>query len=414
MYRSYDGTCNNLDHPVWGSSMRGLARLAASVYSDADLGPRLSEDGSPLPSARLVSLRLGMVAADSERGDLSGHMMQWGQFLTHDMDHTPEALPPHVHDCCQDNHNSSVCAPISIPGDDPLYGPISKTCMNFVRSTLAEKRCPDDADEQINIKTSFLDGSMIYGSTLEQVKNLRLFQGGKKKETSENLLLSATGGECTIDLADCFLSGDRRLNEQPGLTLYHTIWMREHNRLAEALGTLRPGAGDEELFQEARSIVIAELQMITFNEFLPLILSEEDMSELSEDDVYDPTLDATISNAFSTAAFRFGHSQVPEKLRFSSIGCPRKNLEGTNLRDSFFNPSILHIPVKTDEHISGLGAGTVRDPGSAFSLSVSGQLFAHRDSEAAGLGEIGQDLLALNVQRGRDHGLPGYNKFRCD
>ena len=101
-----------------------------------------------------------MVAGDSDKGDLSGHMMQWGQFLTHDMDHTPETLPPHVHDCCQGNYNSSVCAPISIAGDDPLYGPINKTCMNFVRSTLAENKCTEDGQrDQINIKTSFLDGS---------------------------------------------------------------------------------------------------------------------------------------------------------------------------------------------------------------------------------------------------------------
>ena len=83
-YRSLDGSCNNLQHPAWGSSMRGLGRLAASVYSDADLGLRLSEDGSPLPSARLVSQRLTRVAGDSERGDLKGHMMQWGQLLTND------------------------------------------------------------------------------------------------------------------------------------------------------------------------------------------------------------------------------------------------------------------------------------------------------------------------------------------
>ena len=410
-----DGTCNNLQQPAWGSSMRGLGRLAAPVYSDDDLGLRLSaEDGSELPSARLVSQKLArVVIGDSDKGDMSGHMMQWGQFLTHDMDHTPETLPPHVHDCCQDHYNSSVCAPISIAGDDPLYGPINKSCMNFIRSTLAENNCMEDRQsDQINIKTSFLDGSMIYGSTLEQSNELRQFKDGKKIETPETLMPSATGGECAIDLDQCFKSGDRRTNEQPGLTLYHTIWMKEHNRVAEALGKLRPGAGDEELFQEARRIVIAELQMITYNEFLPLILSEEALRELSEDDVYDSALDATISNSFSTAAFRFGHSQVPEQLRFSSIGCPRKDVERKNLRDSFFNPAVIHNPVKCDEHLSGLGDGAVRDPGAVFSASVSGQLFPHRESEAAGLGEIGLDLVALNVQRGRDHGLPGYSKFR--
>ena len=60
-------------------------QLAASVYTDADLRLRIcAEDGSPLPSARLVSQRLTRVAGDSERGDLKGHMMQWGQLLTND------------------------------------------------------------------------------------------------------------------------------------------------------------------------------------------------------------------------------------------------------------------------------------------------------------------------------------------
>ena len=162
---------------------------------------------------------------------------------------------------------------------------------------------------------------MIYGDSMEQAKQLRLFQDGKKKhKIPENFLPAATEGECAVDLHFCFKSGDKRLNEHPGLTLYHTIWMREHNRVAEELAKHMPGAGDEKLFQEARSIVIAELQMITFNEFLPLILNKEDMKELIEDNVYDPKLDATISNSFSTAALRFGHSQVLDNLRFSSIG----------------------------------------------------------------------------------------------
>ena len=54
----------------------------------------------------------------------------------------------------------------------------------------------------------------------------------------------------------------------------HTLWVREHNRIATNLKLLRPFADDETLFQEARKIVIAELQHITYNEWLPVLFDE--------------------------------------------------------------------------------------------------------------------------------------------
>lgn len=33
-YRTYDGSCNNLDRPLWGKSMRALARFLPAEYSD--------------------------------------------------------------------------------------------------------------------------------------------------------------------------------------------------------------------------------------------------------------------------------------------------------------------------------------------------------------------------------------------
>ena len=55
----------------------------------------------------------------------------------------------------------------------------------------------------------------------------------------------------------------------------HTVWVREHNRVAKVLHTLNPTMDDETLFQQARKIVIAEIQHITYNEWLPVFFDEE-------------------------------------------------------------------------------------------------------------------------------------------
>lgn len=75
------------------------------------------------------------------------------------------------------------------------------------------------------------------------------------------------------------LSGEIRVNEQLVLTCMHTLMAREHNRLAKALAAVNPHWDDEILFQEARRIVIAEIQHVTYNEFLPILLGKDVMQK---------------------------------------------------------------------------------------------------------------------------------------
>ena len=113
-------------------------------------------------------------------------------------------------------------------------------------------------------------------------------------------------------------TGDDRNTEVPTLAVLHTIFLREHNRLVKQLQLINPHWSDETLYQEGRTIIAALLQHITYSEYLPHAVGPMHMEKyglwstpLDHNTVYDPSVDATVKNAFGVAAFRFGHSQIP-------------------------------------------------------------------------------------------------------
>jgi hypothetical protein len=202
--------------------------------------------------------------------------------------------------------------------------------------------------------------------------------------------------------SDNFMAGDERCNEQSGLICMHTLFMREHNRIAARLANDFPAMSDEELFQNARKEVIAILQSITYNEFLPLLLGP---SPLDEYQGYQSQVCPDIANVFSTSAYRFGHSMLNSNLlRLDNQGnvIPEGNLP---LGLSFFNPNVVG-DLGIEPYLKGLITQIAQECDTRLIGDVRNFLFGQP-------GSGGFDLAALNIQRGRDHGLPDYNTIRA-
>ncbi|MEZ6137856.1 MAG: peroxidase family protein [Pirellulaceae bacterium] len=379
--RSIDGTGNNLDDNALGAAGTQLLRIAEADYGDGIS----STAGEDRPSPREISNLLSDVADEDRRNarGLSAFIYVWGQFLDHDIDLTMSQTDGESFD-------------ISVPADDVLFDPtgtgeetIPLTRSEYDASTGTSTENPR---QQISSVTAYVDGSMIYGSDQATADSLRAFTRG--------LLLISDDGLLPTDEAGHVLAGDIRAAENIALTALHALFVREHNRLATEIASEDPTLSDEEVYQQARAIVVAEIQSITYNEFLPALLGNRTLTRYRG---YDTSVNPSIANEFSTAAFRFGHSTLNDEIEFfDNEG--RSTRDGISLAEAFFNPGILE-----DTGIDTLLKYEASTQAQEVDLGVVDSL---RNFLFGVPGSGGLDLAALNIQRGRDHGLNDYNTTR--
>ena len=190
-YRTANGECNNLKNPLYGSAERifrriipahyedGIAQLRGTMQSMTQFSKILPHNPfrPPFPSARTVSEGIVRDRLDEDEG-FAHILMQWGQWIDHDLDESPMfgGCPP---GCAI---QTDMCVPVRVALDDPDFstvfgnpgrGPI---CHPFARSIPA---CDDSPPaqltprQQINALTSFIDGSQVYGSSDELQERLR-------------------------------------------------------------------------------------------------------------------------------------------------------------------------------------------------------------------------------------------------
>jgi len=416
-YRTINGLNNNLTNPTFGEAETELLRLAPNAYADGISTPTGGAINSSLPSAREISNAVSAQPSLTPNSlGASDWVWQWGQFLDHDLDLSGGAPVAEPFD-------------ISVPTGDSFFDPNSTgTATIGLNRTISTGGSVGSPREQINEVTSFIDGSMVYGSDLARSEGLRdLSSNGLLRTSAGNLLpFNTTGlpndnGPGLTD-ATAFVAGDVRVNEQIGLTSAHTLFVREHNRIATDLGArlasdetalvdMRDSAiaaagnsVDNEadfIYQSARKLVGAQIQQITYQEFLPVFLGSS--APTSGASSYDPTINAGISNEFSTAAFRVGHTLLSPKIQLVDP-LTGENIGEVSLQDSFFTPSFFQTN-SIENVLAGLAQQDAQEVDTLIIDDVRNFLFGQP-------GQGGFDLASLNIQRGRDHGLNDINSTR--
>lgn len=432
-YRSIDGTCNNFNNPTWGSSLTGFRRVLFPIYENGFSQPTgwnkdKKYNGFSLPSSRLVSTRIITTTEISEDVKITHMAMQWGQWLDHDLDHALPSVSSQTWDgvdCKKTCDYAAPCFPIDVPQNDSRV--TNRRCIDFIRTSAV---CGSGMTsvlfgalqprEQINQLTSFIDASQVYGFEEAVATDLRdltnengLLRVGAVFPGKKPLLPTTgiNGMDCRRNLEEstraCFVAGDIRANEQIGLAAFHTIWMREHNRVALQLKTINPSWNGDKIYHESRKVVGAEIQHITYQNWLPIILGPEGYRQLGKYTEYNPNINPSISNVFATAALRFGHSMINHILHrydenFETI--PQGDLL---LRHAFFSPWRLVDEGGVDPLLRGMFAtpAKLKTPTQNLNSELTEKLF--HSTHAVAL-----DLAAINIQRSRDHGIPPYNKFR--
>lgn len=398
-FRTIDGTCNNITRITrmeFGATDVEMIRVVEPQYGASD--PFNAMAGEDRRSARDISnIVIDQPAIIFSSANLSALHYNWGQFLDHDITLTPEVEEEYE--------------PIAIPDNDPLF----TEEISFLRSEFFNIQNDGLPREQLNIQTAWVDGSMVYGAEEDRAEWLRTHSEGKLLVSTGNLLpFNTIDGEYDSEIdtlapstagADdngrMWIAGDLRVGEQTGLTSLHTLFVREHNRLCDEL--IASGmTEDEEIYQTARKKVVAIIQKITYDEFLPAL-----GVTLPTYKGYNPNINPNIANSFATAAYRLGHTMVVDSVRMFDNDC---NLTGdsiVSLIQAFFNPEIIRN-YDIAPFLKGLTIEVQYEIDPYIVPELRNFLFTDPNSPIV----AGLDLASLNIQRGRDHGLPDYNTIR--
>jgi len=435
---SLDGGSNNVANPTWGQSNRQYLRVAPTAYADG-IGAPVTGPNTRLISDRLINDKAQNVFSERR---VTQWGWTWGQFLDH------------TFGLRQETGTGATPANIAFNAADPMEeftNDLGVIPFNRTATSPGTGTSTANPRQQNNTTSTLINAFSVYGGTNARLDWLRAGTvDGNPTNNSASLLLQngflprktargnastapamAVDGHLLANPDSAMVAGDVRANENVALTATHTLFAREHNRIVSLLPTT---LSQEDRFQIARRIIVAEQQFITYNEWLPSL-----GVSLPAYTGYKTNVNPTISNEFATVGYRV-HSQIHgafevevEAGHYSAADLAFFEANGIEVEDLgdeivlvvplnvvFFNPDML-VRIGEGEFLSSLLESQYKNDEQIDNQlrSVLFQIPTDANPECTDGPNLPDcfdgvvDLGAIDIERGRDHGIPRYNALRA-
>ncbi|KAF5250356.1 hypothetical protein FANTH_4456 [Fusarium anthophilum] len=257
-FRTYEGHCNWLKKGESGEGSIGSARprdYQQCTYADGISKPR---DG---PNPRAISNAF-FQRKKKIYYDHTPLLLGLIEFIMHDVTYSQDSIDAFIE--------------VRMPKDEENF-PLNTTLrVPRTASMLGTGTSRSNPRENVNMATTWLDISSLYGSTSYVAYRLRSKVDGKlltqevqsPGTTSKasylpfNTMGVPTNTRPGVEPEDLFAGGDPRTNEDWLLLGIHTLLLREHNRLCDILRKQKPSWDDEQLYQTVRLIMSAKHALI--------------------------------------------------------------------------------------------------------------------------------------------------------
>ncbi|XP_063590443.1 dual oxidase-like [Penaeus indicus] len=431
-YEGYDGWYNNLAKPSQGAVDTPLLRLLPPAYEDGVYQPARRKANPLEVSEKLMRGQNGKMS----KGGRTAFLLFFGQQVVEEiLDAQGAGCPPEYFN-------------IDIKSDHDFAKSPNLKVMPLLRTRydMTTGFSPNNPRQQLNEITPYLDGGLVYGTSKGWADALRTFANGSlapdgllashdelgegfPAENAQRLPLanpppptkhsSYVAQQETAKVDRFFKLGNPRGNENPFLLTFGVVWFRWHNHVAKYLRSLHRDWSGERVFNEARKWVIATYQAVVFYDWLPKYMH----TSLPKYQGYRPTVDPQVSHIFQSAAMRFGHTLVTSGVYLrekNGKGCTslpfeltapegssQRRVVGVRTCNSFWRSPELFTrdPYNFERFLMGLSSQSTEEEDNVIVDDLRGRVFGPLEFSR-------RDLMAINIQRGRDHGLPDYNTAR--